>query len=99
MLPAAQYKALKERTVPPCYHAKRECTRSVWDFGNHRGEIRGTIWNDLDGDGLRDAGESALSDRRVYLDMNRSGTMDAGDESTWTDGEGNFELRDGNIGL
>ena len=34
------------------------------------------MWNDLDGDGVRDAGEPVLSDWTMYLDSNNNGIHD-----------------------
>ena len=49
------------------------------DFGNRgTGELHGTKWNDLDGDGVRDAGESGLAGWTVYLDLNANGQLDVG---------------------
>ncbi|MEE8451478.1 MAG: GEVED domain-containing protein, partial [Thermoguttaceae bacterium] len=49
------------------------------DFGNWRppGGIRGTKFNDLDGDGTHDVGEPALSGWTLYLDENENGRLDA----------------------
>ena len=39
-------------------------------------EIRGALWNDLDGNGIRDADEPALPNWEVYLDLNQNGVRD-----------------------
>ena len=47
------------------------------NFGNFQpSEIHGTKWNDLDGDGVRDAGEPGLPGWEMYLDHNANGTLD-----------------------
>jgi subtilisin family serine protease len=56
------------------------------------GEIEGTIWNDLDGDGTQDIDEATLSDWTVYLDQNQNGTLDAGETSTVTDVNGDYSF-------
>jgi hypothetical protein len=62
-------------------------------YGNAaNGEIRGTKWNDVNANGVRDAGEPGLSGWTVYCDVNNSGTLDAGDVSDVTDGSGAYEL-------
>ena len=50
------------------------------DFGNQSpfGEIRGTKFEDLDGDGVRDAGEPAMAGVTVYIDRNNNGVLDSG---------------------
>lgn len=47
-------------------------------------EIAGTVWNDTNGNQLRDGGEVALVGRTVYLDTNRNGRLDLGEISTQT---------------
>ncbi|MBX7168715.1 MAG: hypothetical protein K1X74_20430 [Pirellulales bacterium] len=73
-------------------------------FGNSQGiivptygDLDGTVWNDLDGDGVRavdpgtgDYTEPGLSGWTVYLDLNTDGTLDAGDVSTTTDANGYY---------
>ncbi len=63
------------------------------NFGNHQlvpAEIRGSKWNDLDGDGVWDAGEPALAGATVYLDANNNGVLDAGEISTTTAADGSY---------
>ncbi|MCH5375485.1 MAG: beta-propeller fold lactonase family protein, partial [Planctomycetes bacterium] len=45
-------------------------------------EIHGTVWDDRNADGQRDAGEPALVGVTVYLDANASGQWDAGEPKT-----------------
>jgi RHS repeat-associated protein len=47
------------------------------------GEIRGTKWEDINGNGIRD-GEPGLADVRVYLDLNNNGSLDANEPSRIT---------------
>jgi hypothetical protein len=54
------------------------------------GALGGRLFNDLDGDGIKDADEGALARRRVWLDLNASGAWDVGDVSTVTNGSGNY---------
>ncbi len=62
-------------------------------FADVLGEIRGSQFSDLDGDGLRDPGEPALAGWTAYLDENANGRRDATERSTVTDAEGNYTLR------
>jgi YVTN family beta-propeller protein len=48
------------------------------------GEIHGTKWSDLDGDGTRDAGEPGLAGVTIYLDLNCNGRLDEGEPRTLT---------------
>ncbi len=46
--------------------------------------ISGAVFADTNKNGVRDAGEHGLAGITVYLDMNNSGTLDAGDVQTTT---------------
>ncbi len=54
------------------------------------GEIRGSQWNDLNGNGVRDAGEPGLANWTIYLDQNQNGVLDGGEVTTTTDGSGSY---------
>ncbi len=56
------------------------------DFGsvNPPATIRGTKWNDLDGDGVRDSGEPGIAGVTIYLDLNGNTIWDAGEPTTLT---------------
>ena len=51
--------------------------------------ISGTVFNDVNGNGVRDAGEPGLGARTVNLDMNADGSVDA---STLTSGAGTYSF-------
>jgi protocatechuate 3,4-dioxygenase beta subunit len=63
-------------------------------FGNESSmaTISGVKFNDLDGDGQKDAGDSGLADWWIYLDKDGSGTLNAGDVATQTDSSGNYSF-------
>lgn len=52
--------------------------------------IRGTLWDDLDGDATRDPGEPALAGRTVYLDQDQDRVLDAGERSTTSAADGTY---------
>ena len=85
-----------QRTFPaaPGYHTVTLAAGQVvpgMNFGGWQpGEIRGAKWNDLDGDGLHDAGEPGLANWKIYLDTNRSGQWDAAEPFQLTDADGNY---------
>jgi VCBS repeat-containing protein/predicted outer membrane repeat protein len=58
------------------------------------GDIRGTLWNDLDGDGLRDAEEPARANGQVYLDLNTNGQYDSGEPIATTVADGSYAFLD-----
>ncbi|HUS90309.1 MAG TPA: proprotein convertase P-domain-containing protein, partial [Phycisphaerae bacterium] len=63
------------------------------DFGNHAPtRIRGSKWQDLDLDGLWDAGEPPLAGWKIYVDANRDGEWTDGEPFDITDQDGNYEI-------
>jgi subtilisin-like proprotein convertase family protein len=54
--------------------------------------ILGSIYNDLNSNGARDAGEPALTAWTAYADLNNNGIRDAGEPSTTSDGSGNYQI-------
>jgi len=46
--------------------------------GGTSGQISGIVWDDVNGDGQRQAGEQALAGQVVFLDLNNNGLLDAG---------------------
>lgn len=65
------------------------------DFGNQErpGEIRGLLWNDSDGDGVRDQGEAGTGGIVVYVDLNNNSRLDLLEPGGITDGQGNLIIR------
>ena len=67
------------------------------DFGNFElppGEIGGSKWNDLNGNGERDPEEPGLEGWTIYLDDNNNGELDEGERSTVTDENGEYTFSD-----
>ena len=71
------------------------------DFANFSildGSIRGTIWNDLNRNGVRDTNLSGaftdpgLAGWTVYLDLNRNRVADPSEPSTLTDPDGGYSF-------
>lgn len=57
------------------------------------GEISGIKWNDLNGNGVREAGEPGLAGWMIYLDTNNNGGLDAGEPTQLTGAEGRYVFR------
>ena len=55
-------------------------------------EIQGTLWNDLNGNGVQDNGEAGLAGRKVYVDENHNRVWDAGEPFALTDANGNYAI-------
>ncbi|PAX51879.1 putative Ig domain-containing protein [Brunnivagina elsteri] len=65
-------------------------------------EIRGTVWNDINGDGIKGNGEPTLPSWTVYLDTNNNNLLDTGETSTLSDSQGTYtfnDLRPGNYNV
>jgi hypothetical protein len=58
------------------------------------GTIFGQVFNDLNNNGVLDAGESGIPNVTVYLDLNNSGSYVAGDPTATTDSQGYFHFAD-----
>ncbi len=54
--------------------------------------ISGTVYEDLDGDGTRDAGEPGLLGREVFFDANDNDVADIGEPSSTSDVNGAYSL-------
>src|SRR5262249_41877179 len=74
-----------------------------WAAGNGlthgTGTISGTKFNDLNGDGIRQANEPGLADWVIYIDANNNGVLDADETYTITDANGNYSFNDLAAGL
>ncbi|WP_446389400.1 SdrD B-like domain-containing protein [Coleofasciculus sp. B1-GNL1-01] len=69
------------------------------NFGNFQlGSISGQKFEDIDGDGVKDAGETGLAGWTIFIDANDNGSLDAGETSTVTDGSGNYSFTDLTVG-
>ena len=58
------------------------------------GELYGLKFEDMNGNGVQDEGESGLGDWAVYLDTNDNGELDEGEISTTTDEDGQYSFTD-----
>ena len=56
-------------------------------------QIRGTVFQDANGNLSRDTGEFGLVGWTVYVDQNNNGSLDSGEPSTATQGDGSYVLR------
>ncbi len=54
--------------------------------------IGDSVWNDLDNDGVQDAGEPGLAGWEIYLDTNVNGQWDSGEPKVTTDAGGNYSF-------
>ena len=54
--------------------------------------LNGTKFNDLDSDGIRDAGEVGVAGVTVFIDTDNDGVLDAGERSTVTGANGSYSF-------
>ena len=54
--------------------------------------IKGKVWNDTNKDGQINNGEGGIPGWTVFLDLNHSGVLDAGDVTNVTDANGNYRF-------
>jgi hypothetical protein len=58
--------------------------------GSGLGNITGFVWNDLDGDRVRDGNETGIGGFTVYIDTANFGTLDPGEVSAITGASGGY---------
>src|SRR5205809_450640 len=87
---------IRTKTNPVDITVSSGTTVSGVNFGNFSRysttSICGYVFNDLNGNGIRDTGEPGLQGFTVFLDTNNNGLLDAGEPSTVTDANGNFSF-------
>ncbi|MEE4247334.1 MAG: SdrD B-like domain-containing protein, partial [Kangiellaceae bacterium] len=66
------------------------------DFGfrEQGAGLGGLVFNDLDGNGVQDAGDIGVGSITLFLDDNTNGVLDGGEDATTTDASGNFLFSD-----
>lgn len=70
-------------------------SETVVDFGNltpEASDVSGTVFNDLDGDGVRSAIEPALSGWQIYVDLDEDGSFTVGEPVTTSQADGSYTL-------
>ena len=71
-----------------------QVTVNVTPVGEFNGSISGMKFLDSNQNGLRDAGEQALSGWTIFLDANNNGTLDNNEQSTVTGANGSYFFGD-----
>lgn len=60
--------------------------------GNGQGVISGEVWHDVEGDGVRSPDAEGLAGFVVYLDLDASGSLGAGEPVAFTREDGGFDF-------
>lgn len=55
--------------------------------------ISGYLWNDSNGNAVKDGSETFTGSRTVFIDANRNGKLDAGELQTTSDADGNYGFK------
>jgi hypothetical protein len=86
---------------PPAGPRGRNVSRAVVDSLEPRlmmtaaaklGSVSGTIYNDVNGNGIRDVGEPGLKHWRVFADMNTNGIYDSNEPSALSGRSGDYTI-------
>ena len=62
------------------------------------GNIAGTIFNDIDGDALRDTGDNGIGGFTAYLDLDNDGIKDANEPASKSSSTGHYQFTDLKLG-
>jgi hypothetical protein len=62
-------------------------------------QVTGFKWNDLDADGVRDAGEPPIAGTRVYVDVNGDERHGIGEPAAITAADGSYTIRTAPVGM
>jgi phage baseplate assembly protein gpV len=54
--------------------------------------INGTVFQDINTNGVQDSGEPAIAGQMLYIDLDGSGVLKAGDPTATTDANGNYQF-------
>ncbi|MBX3420035.1 MAG: hypothetical protein KF752_00625 [Pirellulaceae bacterium] len=106
ILPSSEWSLAPGYSVQQIVNVNANETTSDVDFANFtvlNGAIRGTVWNDVNRDGVRNIVlgayvEPGLQGWTIFLDMNHSGALDAGEPTALTTADGTYLFSDLQIG-
>jgi uncharacterized delta-60 repeat protein len=65
-------------------------TSETINIADNDHQISGTVFDDANGNGAFELGESGISGRGVYLDTNNNSVLDSGETETFTDANGRY---------
>ncbi|MDC0326177.1 Ig-like domain-containing protein [bacterium] len=94
----AQYLATTSTSISVTIPTSGTVPGLEFGFGIVSGVKTGVAFDDVDGDGIMDAGEMPLEGIYVYLDADGDNRPDLGETNTLTDEDGNYFFNFGNSG-
>jgi hypothetical protein len=83
---------VQSKGVDTASHAETPGSGVAFLFASYT--ISGSVFYDINGDGIRNGSEPGEAGVTVYLDANNNGVLDPGEVSTTTDASGNFSFTD-----
>lgn len=92
------------RQTVAVFGGEKSTARDFANFTIQNGSIRGTVWNDLNRDGIRNVALSGaftdppLESWQIFLDLNRNKLADTGEPVTLTDVNGAYSFADLQVG-
>lgn len=94
-LPSTYTQVLPENNAARTVTVVRGQNTSPQDFLNRAtpGKVSGTIWNDLNADGIRDPGEPGIPGVIVFVDYNNDGKISVLEPAAQTDFFGNYTIQ------
>ena len=82
----------EEPLFPELAYAGAADNGEVEDYLWHLAGLGDTVWYDVDGDGVQDAGELPIVGVRVFVDLNEDGVWQTAEPSAITDGDGLYGI-------
>ena len=63
-----------------------------WQVQGNSGQVQGTVFEDINGNGSQDTGDPGLGNRVIFADLNGNGNIDSGEPVTTTAANGAFTI-------
>src|SRR3954470_4357848 len=89
------YDRRRPRGVPMgklCAYGRHGCVPEALETRVLLADISGIVFNDVNGDGLRQAAETAAPNRSAFVDANNNGQLDSGERTVRTDSRGTYHF-------
>ncbi|QOV89384.1 tandem-95 repeat protein [Humisphaera borealis] len=82
------------RALPPCLGVELLEGRALLS-----GDVAGTVYDDVNNDGIKNNGENGLPGWTVFVDVNRNGGLDAGEPAGVTNKDGDYLITSTYLGV
>ena len=93
VVPAGWYQTVPANNAGRTTTVTSGQTVSLFSFGSARyASISGNVFNDANGNAIKDTGESGLSAWTIYIDADNDGILDATESRVTSDASGNYSF-------